>query len=251
MSCFDKIAAEAKTWTTPCVIGHPSRQIIRAFRAWIDYRQIRGQTADVDDFTLPVAEVWASLCSFINNEVKRKKIDPTTTVEKFKGMDEWENFSLEFHSILSHHRSTKAFAPLNYVLRDEAMVDPQDLLKAYLLIDEDLIATASHANQSFGDDNRTVYDLFSKYFRTTPYHQYIQPFHLAKNGRAAYIAIRDQALGLSVVETRGNQATSVLLNTHFTGDNRFMYDQYVAKHMKAHNDLVLSDKPLTKARKVQ
>ena len=78
---------------------------------------------------LPEAEVWAARFLLIDNEVKQKKIDPIILVEKFKGIDEWEKFSLGFYLVLSHHRSTKAFAPLNNVLREEAVVDQQDLLK--------------------------------------------------------------------------------------------------------------------------
>ena len=194
MSCLDKVAAEAKTATPSCVINHPARHTLRAFRAWLDYRDMRKQALDVRAFTRDVAKVWAARCTYIDNEAKRKKIDPTTAVEKFKNMEDWENFALDFHSVLSHYRSTKGFAPLTYVIRDDGIVSPEDLLKPYLSIDEDLTATASHLNDSYGDDNRQVYDLFSHYFVRTTYHQSIQSFHRAKDGRSAYIAIRNQAL---------------------------------------------------------
>ena len=251
MTCLDKVAAEAKTATPSCVINHPARHTIRAFRAWLDYRDMRKQTLDVTAFTRDVAKAWAARCCYIDNEAKRKKIDPTTAVEKFKNMEDWENFSLDFHSVLSHYRSTKGFAPLTYVIRDDGIVLPEDLLKPYLSIDEDLTATASHLNDSYGDDNRQVYDLFSRYFSRTTYQQYIQPFHRSKDGRSAYMAIRNQALGTSAIETRSNQATNVLISTKYDGDARFTYDQYVAKHLKAHHDLFLAGETVSELRKVQ
>ena len=137
------------------------------------------------------------------------------------------------------------------VIRDDGIVLPEDLLKPYLSIDEDLTATASHLNDSYGDDNRQVYDLFSRYFSRTTYQQYIQPFHRSKDGRSAYMAIRNQALGTSAIETRSNQATNVLIGTKYDGDARFTYDQYVAKHLKAHHDLFLAGETVSELRKVQ
>jgi hypothetical protein len=84
---------------------------------------------------------------------------PTNVPEKLTSLKNHKTFKELFVVYLRQFQSVAAGMPLSYVIRKNAAVTAEQHLATYPTIDDDLIATASHATPSFCIDNGTVFDL--------------------------------------------------------------------------------------------
>ena len=93
--------------------------------------------------------------------------------------------------------------PLAYVIRPEADVpmatpalapgEPYSL--EHGLVEQELVARASHMHVLFQEDNSEIYYKLEEALRGTPYAASIKPFQRAKQGREAWLAITRQYAG--------------------------------------------------------
>ena len=247
---------ESRHWKDqPCTVTARGVQTLLAFRAWLDYCLIRNQPTEVQLFTRDVAKEWHDRLTHLECESKQVRFDPTASVPTMSTLKDWDVFEQGFRSLLYRYRSSKASAPLCYVIREKFDVDADDLVADYESIDEELIATASLTHDSYGNsaytfDNAQVFDLFAKYFTNSPLWHNIAKFEKKRDGRAAFETFRAMALGPNAKQGLVTKAYKSIDEATYGGDGRFTFEQYVSKHLHAHNDLARHLEPMSEERKV-
>ena len=50
----------------PLIMPFPACQSLKALRAWLDYRELRGETFNVPEFTEDVKRVWLKRSAFLD-----------------------------------------------------------------------------------------------------------------------------------------------------------------------------------------
>ena len=131
--------------------------------------------------------------------------------------------------------------PLSYVIREEHKVPaPAPPLATNLPHSEehgsvkaDLIAWASHNHPLYRDDNAKVYFDLERALRGTSYLASIKPFQRARNGRDAYLAIRNQYAGQDKWQSELKRQEDIVLNRVWKGQGNFTLDRFVGQHRNA------------------
>jgi hypothetical protein len=101
-------------------------------------------------------------------------------------------------------------------------------------VEAELIARASHNNALYRDDNASVYYLLEEATRTTPYAASIKPFQRAKDGRAAWFALRSQYAGQDKWEQELKKQDDLLHTRVWRGQSNFTLERFVQQHRNAY-----------------
>ena len=133
-------------------------------------------------------------------------------------------------------------APLSYVIRDTVAVTPEadvPLLanRAYSetagsVLDE-LINRLDHNNPLYKTDNNLVYSLLDEATRGTIYAATIKPFARTKNGRSAWLAIKNSHAGNDKWEAIEKEKSKFMLNTKWNG-RQYGLDKFTNLHRSAY-----------------
>jgi hypothetical protein len=124
------------------------------------------------------------------------------------------------------------------------------LEKAYPSIDECLIATHSLTHTSYKEDNAKVFDYFKRLIYNSNYWQFALIHDDARDGRAAYLAVKTQAEGQSSNATFKAAAYKLIADAKYTGTGKMTFDTYVSTHQRAHNELYRLEEPVAETKKV-
>jgi hypothetical protein len=131
--------------------------------------------------------------------------------------------------------------PLAYVIRaDEAVPAAAPALEAgqphsteYGSIERELVARASHTHALYRDDNSTVYHAIEEATRTTQYAASIKPFQRRKDGRGAWMALRNQYAGRDKWEAEIKKQENLLHTRKWKGQSNFSLESFISQHRNA------------------
>ena len=147
--------------------------------------------------------------------------------------------------------------PLAYVIREDRIPkDPvADPATNYSSHAEELIHRAPHyqqpanqgANQgapvetqTYKDDNVMVFNKLAELLRDKDCWTYMQKAHQTRNGRLAFLSLKEHYLGKNNVDNLATQAERQLESTTYTGEGRrWNFEKYVQTHVDQHQ--ILSD----------
>lgn len=222
---------------------------LKALRAWCDYRILRDQDCTPNLYVDATALRFMARLTALEDVARMKaEVKPPTALASMASWTTWEE---ECSTYLGQHRSAIAETPLTYILRPHIEVTPQMLTATYDTVDEDLYTTAKLETGPYIEDNKRLYDLLKPLIIKGPGWPFIQPFNRARDGRGAYMALKAQAEGRSAIATRKAQAYALIATAKYTGKSKaYSIDQYVARHQKAHNELLELQEPVAEAKKV-
>jgi hypothetical protein len=131
--------------------------------------------------------------------------------------------------------------PLAYVIRpDEDVPAAAPLLAAgqphsavHGSIETELVARASHAHALYRDDNSAVYHKLEEATRTTQYAASIKPFQRNKDGRGAWMALRNQYAGRDKWEAEIKRQENLLHTRKWKGQSNFSLEAFISQHRNA------------------
>jgi len=139
--------------------------------------------------------------------------------------------------------------PLAYIVRDDVDVpdeaeDP-DIWTAdskYSTIQDELVRRAPHKDgngvylQHYRDDNVKVYTLIAALTREKECWSYIKnAIGRNRDGRGAYMALKNHYLGPHMVDNEANKAETILATLNYSGETRrWNFERYVRKHVDQH-----------------
>ena len=184
---------------------------------------------------LSVFEVaWQALVDLKDSEGSNKL--PILT--KNFAIDRW----LESYANYADQRIGVRMCPLSYVIRDDAAVPapaPPLLQNAPYSVEhgslkDEMKARFSHQHPLFGTDNGSVFDDLEEATRGTKYQPTITPFKRAKDGRGAYMALKEQFAGPAVWDKKKTNAMEFLQSRKFTGTSNLSLEAFLGLHRSSY-----------------
>jgi hypothetical protein len=82
----------------------------------------------------------------------------------------------------------------------------------------------------FRDDNASVFDDIEEATRGTKYASSISPFKRRKDGRAAFLALKEQHAGQAHWDKEAKLANDFLLNRKFVGGSGMSLERFLSLH---------------------
>ena len=158
------------------------------------------------------------------------------TVGIVKWIEAYENYSKNCIGVRN--------APLAYVIRDDVAVPAAPALQAgqphsdvHGSVKEEMIARLSHTHGLFRDDNASVFDDVELATRGTKFAPTIAPFKRRKDGRAAFLALKQQHAGPATWDKEVKNCQNFLLNQKWTGGTSFSLERFLSQHRAAYVSL--------------
>jgi hypothetical protein len=159
-----------------------------------------------------------------------------------------KNWPRTLEDIVEHLRNHlgQTHIPLAYVVRKEEEVQPhiQDPLANYPIIQDEMIGRAPHKDIDgdrtllFNTDNKKVWTIIHELVRNHKCYTYIKGFARARDGRAAFLALRDHYLGINNVNRLASGAEHMLHTARYQNESkRFNFESYVSIHKEQHQIL--------------
>ena len=145
---------------------------------------------------------------------------------------------------------------LEYLLRPK---NPDDTPVGILMEDEDpqifsnefMLKNATLSGPDFNQDNEVLYTILRHYLTGTAGWNIISKFSRNKDGRGAYLALRNRYESPAYNDALKTQANSTLTTTFYKGDNtKFNWEKFVALHMEAHRKFEEINEPLPESMKI-
>ncbi len=224
---------------------------LKAFRMWVEYRRLRGQSYNPAGFTDVVALTWVNHIGVIAQALATSKAEPPKAPPVFTSFSTWPQWEEFFLTHVSQKRGAALMTPISYIVRPDADVTVALLIKDdYESIDEDLYNTIILEGQDFRADNKMLFDILKPLLVDGPGWPSIQVHNRTHNGRAAFLALKAQAEGQSAVTTRKAKAYAELATANYSGKARYSLDQYIARHQRAHIELESLGEPVAATKKV-
>lgn len=135
--------------------------------------------------------------------------------------------------------------PLAYVIRPNVEVpaeldDPAD---NYLTRQEELIARAPHvqgdrAHPTFSADNQLVWQKLQSLMREKDCWTYVRPGQRTRDGRLAFLSLKNHYLGPNSVDLQSAAAEKILQTTEYVGEKRrWNFEKYSKLHKDQHTIL--------------
>ena len=132
--------------------------------------------------------------------------------------------------------------PLSYVLRADAAVPvPAPTLArdapysvTHGSVKAEMVARLSHTHALFSTDNGLVFDDIEEATRGSKYQPTIAPFKRSKDGRGAFMALKEQFTGPAVWDKKKTNAMEFLQTRKFTGTGSLTLESFLAQHRSAY-----------------
>jgi hypothetical protein len=105
----------------PVVLPYTALRGMKALRAWLDFRSVRGEPLDVDLFTDDVKDKWLMRIDVLDDVIKNPPGKDATPPPKLTGWTNWTIWEQQFLTYVSQFRSSMCGAPLTYLLRKDAI----------------------------------------------------------------------------------------------------------------------------------
>jgi hypothetical protein len=198
-------------------IGHASPSATAFTSAVLEETLLKMQTDD--DYEAAMKET----------EVQK----PIPLVDLAKWMKFWE-------LLTTYNSRTKGAAntPLLYLAREHGDVTPEIAAAVYASDVDRLVATTVHAGVHYDFNNRTLYDELKPLVVDGPRWAFVRRFDKAKDGRAAFLALKAQAEGPAAEQVHIAKAYASISTVVYRGQRRgFEFSDYVMLHQETHNEL--------------
>lgn len=258
---IDKMAKVSSAWRqAPAEAGAEQVEFpylalrkLKALRAWADFSLARGQEPAPAQFAGNTINTWMARLTELG-EIKKEADNDKDIKEPAKLKDfskPWETFEEEWLTYLGRHRNVTTGQPLTYIVRDHEDVEPEMLTETYQTIDDNLCATADLTTDQAKRDNQRVFDLLKPLVLGGDGWHHIQSYKRTKDGRGAWNALKNQANGTSAKTTRRAVSYAKIATARYNGRSRYTFDQYIAVHKKAYNDLAELEEPVPETKKVK
>ena len=207
------------------------------------YKQRTSRTLVIPQATVANIRAYGN---FARNEAEQK--DPETP--EFKTFGNWTRTIEVVEDHLRNCLGTTKI-PLAYIIRDDVDPKPEadDPASDYTNYADELIARAPHyigaagaANrdraQAYKDDNILVFNKLSEMFRDKDCWAYMQQSSRRRDGRDAFMRLKQHYLGKNNVDYLASTAERKLQNTTYTGETRrWNFEKYVQVHVNQHQIL--------------
>ena len=105
-------------------------------------------------------------------------------------------------------------------------------------VKKELVARASHSHPLFRDDAETVYHYIEEASRSTQYAASIKPFQKEKDGRAAWLAMKNQYAGKDKWEAELKEKELLIHTGIWKGQSSFTLESFVSQHRNAYVSMV-------------
>jgi hypothetical protein len=224
-----------------------------AFRQWTKQRTSTGDDVSPAMFTVPeCAEAVTNLVHMEERDAAEKELD-VTKADPLKSLHGWFKFNEKLLNYLSQIRGLSK-APMKYLIRDEAVVTANDRALAYATVDDRLIATTLHAGEHYLIDNKRLFNEIKALTVDGPGWTYIKRYDKAENGRAAYIALKQQCEGNSAITTRKMKAYNMISSAKYSGERKsYNFSKYIEAHQEGYNEIIDcdSDEAIPEAKRVR
>ena len=169
-----------------------------------------------------------------------KKTDNLTVPKITKNLDvvKW----LEAYESYAGQKIGCRDSPIAYVIREKKVPEatPPTLARdephseKHGSVRGELIARLTHTHGLYREDNAAVFDDIELATRGTKYAASIAKYKMAKDGREAYEALKNQHAGKSMWDQQAAKCHEFMLNRKFTGGTEMTLERYIQQHRAAH-----------------
>jgi hypothetical protein len=233
----------------PLHISIEQEQLLTAMRHWVKLRVRTNRSIESNLFTRDVAIAEAIKMVNIAEETITEKESDVKLPEKFKMASKWIIFSEAMDTYLNRLKG-QGRIPLNYVIRTLALPVPGTNFDTE---QEMIIATAPLLGDQYNLDNERVYGIVKQLTLEGPAWSYItSDVDRAKNGRAAWMALRAHYEGESFLNKQKEDAYKAIDVVHYKGErSTFTFEHFTGILTKAYNDLQCYGEPVLESKKVR
>lgn len=226
-----------------------------AYRLYLSMFELKGLPVDDDTHTAGFAD--GVVTKFLSRLTELDQCDAahgvsldfTDGLPKLKSFASWFDFKELLSTALLKARNT-ASVPLAYLVRDHTDVTDEIRSAPYPSIDEELISTTVLTGSHFAVDNKRLWDGLKALCLGGSVYHFISKFDRKRDGRAAWLALVQQAEGEAAKEQRKNDAYTSIKTARFSGRNKFSFASYTARHQEGHNILSEEGEPVPEHKKV-
>ena len=224
----------AQITNTGHMISARAENNIKLAAYFLRFKESTSQAPDTVSITL--GNAW-SLLDHKKWEETHDDVDAPTLDEK-----DWPHTIEAFEELFRGCLGDSSIIPLAYVIRtdEDPAGDPAAgwTSKADELIGQAPIHVGGNPVPNFLADNIKVWELLSGLTRKHTCWMYVKPFQRARDGRGAFLALRDHYLGPNNVDNMTSLAEKKLAMTAYTGEcHRWTFEKYVTLHKDKHSIL--------------
>ena len=224
---------------------------LKTLRYWITLRRRVDGEITPEAFTEDTLYETEARMQEIKDYKRAEKGEDIEKPPKLKSMSKWTSFWEALNTYLGSIRGA-AEVPLTYIIRDHGTVPPDAHEQEYDTFDELYHTTTVHEGTHFQADNTRVWHEIKAVIQDGPGWDFIRKFERTKNGRGAVMALKKQNESLNGITTRKNKAYTALSTLRYDGPKKnWTFDQYVAAHLRAHNELEYCKEPVPETKKVK
>ena len=222
------------------IFTFPAKIRLQAFRLYLEHLVSARATivTTFDDFDDDEYEIWREHAKTMQLHKDLDK-DAFTSVPKITTLQkDWKLFRELLKNRLKQERNATLGVPLLYLIREQGTVTQDDLRADYPSVDDLLVRCTEVRGAMFKRDNRWLYQFLKGRTLGGDAAAFIEPHDRTQDGRAAYMALKDQTEGPTAQLSRCQDAYRTLQNAKYTGKARnFSFAKYVKLHQEAHNIL--------------
>ena len=161
--------------------------------------------------------------------------------------ENWKEWKTSFFEQLYRTRGKNSI-PLTYIIRDDAVGDYNGVHSS---TEEQLVKCISLTGPNAAGDKDTVYSLLHQHLRETESKATIEAYERSRDGRSAYIALKNELETGSYASNLRTEATAMMANAVYKGElKNFTMQTYHGMHVKAHNMLVDGEAPMDEKMKI-
>jgi len=202
----------------------------------------------------PMAAATASMARLIivgriKEREETEKDEPTPKVpDKLEKVSKVRKMIEDLDDHFSKRRGTSGVF-LTYVIRIEEDPDPAAV---YATDDDEMISRAPLTGQYYQQDKVVVWDVIRSVLYDTDGWSWVSSHARSKDGRAAYMSLRNHYLGSSHQAKILTDAERIIDTTFYDGEKRgFTFERYCQMHKQAHVDLSDYKDPYNEPKKVR
>lgn len=223
---------------------------LKAMREWTIWESRKGFVLDHETWDEDELE-WQIERMDYEDRVASSKVEASSKPSALKSLTGWRSFWKQFDAYCQQARGTM-FLPLAYVYRVNEVVDPQAHLRIdYPNSDVQLTETVALSGKDFKIDNIALWNVLAPLVMDGTAWAFIKSFERSKDGRAAVLALKNQAEGNASEQTRKAEAYKTLQTLQYSGKaKKVSYDNYVEKLQFAFTELLDCGEEMSESRKV-
>ena len=197
----------------------------------------RALTAAMMTWT-PRLSVFEIAWKAIEEQQEKKESNKLPILHRNFAIEKW----IESYRNYADQRIGARMCPLSYVLRDDANVPAAAPALApgvpysaiHGSIKDEMVARYSHTHALFSTDNASVYDDIEEAARGSKYSATITPYRRTKNGREAFLALKEQHTGPAMWDKKKTTTMEFLQSRKFLGTGTITLESFLGQHRSAY-----------------